>query len=518
VTTSIALSLFDTDPAELAVDAVVIGVHGPGEGQDTGDLLLASGAQSIAAAFDGRLGATLSLLGATGSAGEVTKLATLGAITAPLVVAVGLGPEPTGAAPAAETLRRAAGNATRALAGVNAIAFALPLSDDDSIPATPSLRAVTEGAQLGAYKFAGYKSKPQPTRKDPVGSVTVLVPDARDAAAQAELDRATVIAAAVYRTRDWVNTPANQLRPPVFAEQIAKEATDAGLEVEVLDEAALRDGGYGGILAVGEGSEAKPRLVRIAYRPEGVSEPVKVALIGKGITFDTGGVSIKPGQGMWEMKSDMAGAAAVASAMVAIAALRPAVEVIAYVPIAENMVSGSAYRPGDVVSMRNGKQVEVLNTDAEGRMILGDAMARACEDQPKYLVETSTLTGGQVIALGKRVAGLMGTETLTARVKAAGDAVGEAGWPMPLPDDIRKTMESEVADVLQVSAGMERSGHMLQGGIFLREFVTEGVDWAHIDIAGPSFSSDTNGYVTKGGTAVPLRTLLALVDDIAANG
>ena len=518
MTTSIALSLFDTDPAELVVDAVVIGVHSPGEGHETGDLLLASGAQSVAAAFDGRLGATLSLLGATGSAGEVTKLATLGAITAPLVVAVGLGPEPTGAAPAAETLRRAAGNAARALAGVSAIAFALPLSDDDSIPGTPSLRAVAEGAQLGAYRFAGYKSKPQPTRKDPVGSVAVLVPDAKDAAAQAELDRATVIAAAVYRTRDWVNTPANQLRPPVFAEQIAKAANDAGLEVEVLDEVALREGGYGGILAVGEGSEAKPRLVRIAYRPDGVSDPVKVALIGKGITFDTGGVSIKPGQGMWEMKSDMAGAAAVASAMVAIAALRPAVEVTAYVPIAENMVSGSAYRPGDVVSMRNGKRVEVLNTDAEGRMVLGDAMARACEDQPKYLVETSTLTGGQVIALGKRVAGLMGTETLTARVKAAGDAVGEAGWPMPLPDDIRKTMESDVADLLQVSAGMERSGHMLQGGIFLREFVTEGVDWAHIDIAGPSFSSDTNGYVTKGGTAVPLRTLLAVVDDIAANG
>ncbi|WP_290863517.1 leucyl aminopeptidase [Hamadaea sp.] len=518
MTTSIALSLFDTDPAELAVDAVVIGVHSPGEDAESRDLLLASGAQSVAAAFDGRLSATLSLLGATGSAGEVTKLATLGAITAPLVVAVGLGPEPTGAAPAAETLRRAAGNAARALAGTANVAFALPLSDDDSVPATPSLRAVVEGAQLGAYKFAGYKSKPQPSRKDPVDAISVLVADAKDEAAQAELDRAAIVAAAVYRTRDWVNTPANQLRPPVLAEQIADVAKAAGLDVEVLDEAALIDGGYGGILAVGQGSDAEPRLVRIAYRPEGVADPVKVALVGKGITFDTGGVSIKPGQGMWEMKSDMAGAAAVASAMVAIAALRPSVQVTAYVPIAENMVSGSAYRPGDVVTMRGGKRVEVLNTDAEGRMILGDAIARACEESPQYLLETSTLTGGQVVALGKRVSGLMGTESLTARIKAAGDSVGEAAWPMPLPDDIRKTMESEVADILQVSAGMERSGHMLQGGIFLREFVTEGVDWAHIDIAGPSFSSDTNGYIAKGGTAVPLRTLLAVIDDIAANG
>jgi leucyl aminopeptidase len=222
---------------------------------------------------------------------------------------------------------------------------------------------------------------------------------------------------------------------------------------------------------------------------------------------------------MWEMKSDMAGAAAVASTMIALATLRPEIEVTAYIPIAENMISGSAYRPGDVITMRNGKRVEVLNTDAEGRMILGDAIARACEDSPTYLVETSTLTGGQVIALGKKISGLMGTESLVDRIKAAGDAVGEPAWGMPLPDDIRKTMESDVADILQVSAGMERSGHMLQGGIFLREFVGEGVDWTHIDIAGPSFTSgEANGYLTKGGTGVPVRTLIALIDDIAANG
>jgi len=551
VTASIALSLFDTDPAELSADAVVIGVYSPGEGRPAadaaaaedgsadsssagnadfpsggsasaageaaGELLLASGAESIAAAFDGRLSATLSLLGATGAAGEITKLATLGAITAPLVVAVGLGAEPTGAAPAPEILRRAAGNAARALAGCSNVAFALPLSDDDSVPSTPSLRAVAEGAQLGAYRFAGFKSKPQPSRKDPVDAIAILVPDAHDNAAQAELDRAAVIATAVCRTRDWVNTPANQLRPPVFADQIAKAASEAGLAVEVLDEQALREGGFGGILAVGEGSEAKPRLVRLSYRP--ATATAKLALIGKGITFDTGGYSIKPGSGMWEMKSDMAGAAAVASTMIAVAALRPDVEVDAFIPIAENMISGSAYRPGDVITMRNGKRVEVLNTDAEGRMILGDAIARACEESPKYLVETSTLTGGQVIALGKKISGLMGTESLVDRVKAAGDSVGEPAWGMPLPDDIRKTMESDVADILQVSAGMERSGHMLQGGIFLREFVPDGLPWAHIDVAGPSYhSGEPTGYWTKGGTGVPVRTLFELLDDIAAHG
>ncbi|MBB5869504.1 leucyl aminopeptidase [Allocatelliglobosispora scoriae] len=519
MTTSAAtLSLFDTDPAELAVDAVVIGVHSPGDSDGKpGDLLLASGAESIAAAFEGRLSATLSLLGATGSVGEVTKLATLGAVTAPLVVAVGLGPEPTGAAPATETLRRAAGNVIRALAGCERVAFALPLSDDEAEPVTPALRALTEGALLGGYRFFGYKSQPAKGLRAPVGAVAVLVSDAADTDAQAELTRAAIVGAAVARTRDWVNVPANQLTPPVFADQVAAAAREAGLDVEVLDEKALREGGYGGIIAVGDGSEAKPRLVRLHYKPENAG--TRVALIGKGITFDTGGVSIKPAQGMWEMKSDMSGAAAVASTMIAISALKPAVEVVAYIPMAENMLSGTAYRPGDVVTMRNGKRVEVLNTDAEGRMILGDAMARACEDNPAYLLETSTLTGGQVIALGKKISGLMGTESLTARIKAAGDEVGEPGWPMPLPDEIRKTMESDVADILQVSAGMERSGHMLQGGIFLREFVADGVDWAHIDIAGPSFNSgEASGYLTKGGTGVPVRTLIAMVEDIAANG
>jgi leucyl aminopeptidase len=513
------LSLADTDPADLTVDAVVIGVHSQ-EGVDgnPGELLLASGAESIAAAFDGKLTATLALLGATGGPGEVTKLATLGTITAPVLVAVGLGAEPTGAAPAPELLRRATAAAVRALAGSKKIALSLPLSDDADDNAVPTLRAVTEGAALGAYRFAGYKTKSANGRKEPVSAVSVLVPDAKEKAAKAELKRAGTVTTAVARTRDWVNAPANLLRPPNLAEEIAEAATKAGLEVEVLDEKALKKGGYGGILAVGMGSEAKPRLVRIAYTPAKKADST-VALIGKGITFDTGGVSIKPAQGMWEMKSDMAGAAAVASVMIALAELKPDLAVTAYIPIAENMLSGEAYRPGDVVTMRNGKKVEVLNTDAEGRMILGDAIARACEDEPKYLIETSTLTGGQVIALGKRIAGVMGSDELCQRAKAAGEQVGEPTWPMPLPDEVRKSMESDVADILQVSAGMERAGHMLQGGVFLREFVTEGVEWAHIDIAGPSFhAGEATGYWSKGGTGVPVRTLLALLDDISTNG
>ncbi len=506
------LALADGDPAEQAVDAVVIGVYSQ-DADAPAPLLLAAGAESIAAAFEGRLVETLALLGATGAAGEVTKLATLGTVAAPMVVAVGLGPEPAGALPAAEVLRRAAGAATRALAGTGSALVALPVDDEPGAVA-PSVRPLAEGALLGAYRFTGYKTGTAP-KKAPLGAVTVHVPDAADKAVRAEARRATVVARAVARTRDWVNIPPNDLRPPAFADAVADAGRTAGLDVEVLDEKALKRGGYGGILAVGQGSAAPPRLVRLAYAPRGARR--HVALVGKGITFDTGGYALKPIHGMWEMKSDMAGAAAVAATLVAVAALKPKVAVTAYLPIAENMISGSAYRPGDVVTMYSGLKVEVLNPDAEGRMILGDAIARAAEDGPDYLLETSTLTGGQVVALGKRVSGVMGTAELCERVRAAGEAVGEPAWPMPLPDDVRKGMDSDVADISQVNASMDRAGHMLQGGIFLAQFVPEDLPWIHLDIAGPSYhSGEPTGYWNKGGTGVPVRTFLELLDRIAA--
>ncbi|GIE84775.1 leucyl aminopeptidase [Actinoplanes regularis] len=506
-----SLSLVDTDPAELAVDAIVIGLHS--QPDQEGVLLPASGAESITAAFDGKLTATLALLGASGAPGEVTKLATLGTITAPLVIAVGLGEEPSGSAPDLETLRRGTGAAVRALAGSATVALALPLPDDADAPVV--LRAVLEGALLGGYRFAGYKTKPQKGRREPVTALQVHVPDAGDAAAAAELARAEVVGRAVRQARDWVNMPPNVLRPADFADLIAAAAGEAGLGVEVLDFDQLKAGGYGGIVAVGQGSEAPPRLVKLTYVPEGVAEPKRVALVGKGITFDTGGVSIKPTAGMWEMKSDMAGAAAVAATMLAIAAVKPGVAVSAYLAIAENMPSGSAYRPGDVITMFNGKRVEVFNTDAEGRMVLGDAMARACQDGTDYLIEASTLTGGQVISLGKKISGLMGSDGATDLVKAAGDLVGEPTWRMPLPDDVRKGMESDIADICQTNSSLDRAGHMLQGGVFLREFVEPGVEWAHIDIAGPGYhSGEATGYWTKGGTGVPIRTLLQVVETL----
>jgi len=322
-----------------------------------------------------------------------------------------------------------------------------------------------------------------------------------------------VVAAAAALARDLVNTPPNDLPPAEFARRAEEACLAAGLEVEVLDEDALAAAGFGGVLGVGGGSQRPPRLVRIRHAGTGP----RVALVGKGITFDSGGISIKPSAGMDQMKADMAGAAAIVAAMTAIAGLDLPVEVTATVPMAENLPSGSAYRPADVLTMYGGKRVEVLNTDAEGRLILADAIVRACEDSPAYLIETSTLTGAQRVALGDRTAGVMGTDALRARVVAAGERVGDDMWPMPLPGYLRPALDSKVADIANVAG--DRAAGMLVAGVFLREFVAEGVEWVHIDVAGPAYNNGRPwGYTPKGATAVPLRAILATLEDIAGGG
>ncbi|HEX9334477.1 MAG TPA: leucyl aminopeptidase, partial [Pseudonocardiaceae bacterium] len=315
--------------------------------------------------------------------------------------------------------------------------------------------------------------------------------------------------------RDLVNTPPNDLFPASFAERAAELAGANGVEVEILDEKALRKEGYGGILGVGGGSSRPPRLVRLRYR--GSKPRAKVALVGKGITFDTGGISLKPSANMEHMTSDMSGAAAMVATVVLAARLRYPLEVTATVPMAENMPSGSAYRPGDVLTMYGGKTVEVLNTDAEGRLILADAIVRACQDDPDYLIETATLTGAQVVALGSRTAGVMGSDEFRDRVAGIARASGEGGWAMPLPDELRADLDSKLADIANVSA--QRWGGMLVAGVFLREFVPDGVQWAHVDVAGPAYNTGGPwGYTLKGATGVPVRTMAAVLADIAENG
>jgi leucyl aminopeptidase len=292
-------------------------------------------------------------------------------------------------------------------------------------------------------------------------------------------------------------------------------AQAAGLRTEVLDEKALRREGFGGILGVGGGSSRPPRLVRLHYAP--AKPNAKVGLIGKGITFDTGGISIKPAAKMEEMTMDMAGAAAVVVTTVLAARLELPVEVIATVPMAENMPSATAYRPGDVLTMYGGTTVEVLNTDAEGRLILADALVRAGQDNPDYLIDTATLTSSQVIALGNRTPGIMGSPEFRDRVTTISQRVGENGWAMPLPEHLRSDLDSKLADIANVAS--HRWGGMLAAGVFLSEFVPDGVPWAHLDIAGPAYNSGSPwGYTAKGGTGVPVRTLAAVLADIAERG
>lgn len=498
--TNPTLALTDPDVTALTTSGTVI----IGTIQGTDGPSLAPGADALDAAFDHDLLAVLTMLGATGKPDEVVKLPTLGKLAADVVLAVGLGRRGEDGSVTAEQVRRASGAAARALSGT---------ARATTVLSTIDLGAAAEGTILGAYRFDRYKSA---SANEPVGEIG-LVPPAHGATEEHEatLRAAIAVAEAVRTARDLINTAPNDLYPETFAQRAVELGTRAGVDVEVLDESALRESGYGGILGVGGGSSRPPRLVRLRYA--GPDAKATVALVGKGITFDTGGISLKPPANMDEMTSDMSGAAAVVATVALAAALRYPLEVIATVPMAENMPSGTAYRPGDVLTMYGGKTVEVLNTDAEGRLVLADAISRACEDQPDYLIEVSTLTGAQIVALGKRTAGVMGSDALRDRVATIARTVGEGGWAMPLPEELRAELDSKLADIANVTAN--RWGGMLVGGVFLREFIPDGLPWAHIDIAGPAFNTGSPwGYTAKGGTGVPVRTLAAVLADIAENG
>ncbi len=329
-----------------------------------------------------------------------------------------------------------------------------------------------------------------------------------------------MLAEAVAGTKDLVNCPPLDLYPARFAELAQALGKEHGVSVKVLDEAALRKGGYGGLVGVGQGSSRGPRLVKVSYKPSGRARDRKhLALVGKGITFDSGGLSIKPAAGMETMKLDMAGAAAVLHTVVAASRLGLPVAVTGWLCLAENMPSGTAQRPSDVITIYGGRTVEVLNTDAEGRLVLADGIVAACEEDPDVLVDVATLTGAQMVALGNRVSAVMANDDdLRAQITSAADDSGEQFWPMPLPSELRPSMDSAVADIANIG---DRFGGMLVAGLFLSEFVGTRADgstvpWAHLDIAGPAFNSGgAHGYTGKGGTGVAVRTLLTLAERLA---
>jgi leucyl aminopeptidase len=497
------LNISQTSPHVVGADAVAVAVM-----KGTDGPLPGPGAKDVDEALGGTLAATLAALGVTGEAGEVTKIATGGRLAAPVLAAVGIGAPAGDDTPLdPDVLRRAAGEAVRALTPASPAAGAAPHRIALALPARDysEAAAVSLGALLGGYSFRRYRSKPDP------GLALILI--AGDSQSAQAVHRAQVLADAVNLVRDLVNTGPSDLVPEALAATTQQVAKAAGITVQVLDEQALADGGYGGILGVGQGSSHPPRLVRLEYAPPGAEKVL--ALAGKGITFDSGGLSLKPAKSMELMKSDMGGAAAVLGAMQAIAALGLNVKVVGYMPLAENMPSGTAQRPSDVLTIHGGTTVEVLNTDAEGRLVLADALAASAEDSPDVLVDIATLTGAQVVALGPRVAGVMANDdALRDAVVDAARRAGEPMWPMPLPEELRKGLDSQVADLANVAP--DRNGGMLVAGLFLREFVPEGVRWAHLDIAGPAFNEGSpHGYTPKGGTGAAVRALVQLAEDIA---
>jgi leucyl aminopeptidase len=498
---------------DLPVDALVIGTTAGDDGPG-----VAGGADEVDAALGGRLAQVLTSLGATGKAGEIVRFATLGALPAASVVAVGLGPltggKGTALAVDPEILRRGAAIAVRALAGTGRVALALSAAAGEHT--AESVRAVAEGGLLGAYTFDRLRTASAKGRPAPVEALTLVVDEPNVALAEREVARAVITTEAVTLVRDLVNTPPSHLVPAQLAEVAVEKATAAGATAEVLDEVALAEGGYGGILGVGQGSVNPPRLVRLEWRGDDAEHPA-LALVGKGITFDSGGLSLKPPAAMEWMKTDMAGAASVLAAVVAAARLRLPITVVGWMPCAENMPAGEAIRPSDVLTMYGGTRVEVLNTDAEGRLVLADAIVRAAEESPGLIIDVATLTGAQIVSLGQRTSGVMGRgERAVDAVVSAAAAAGESVWPMPLPPELRKSLDSTVADISNVPGGGGRDAGMLVAAHFLASFVADDADWAHLDIAGPSWNGgEPHGHTSKGGTGVIVRTLIQLAEDLA---
>jgi leucyl aminopeptidase len=484
---------------------LIVPVVSAGDDDQPGAVVAAAGpflpAEAVA-----EIEAGLRALDATGGSEQVNRLPVT-SLPVASVLTVGLG-RPRDEWPA-DVIRRAAGAAARALSGTEVVV---------TILTELGLAAAVEGMILGSYRFTAFRTgKTAP--KDAGLRKIIALSTVRGAKAGAQ--HAAAVATAVATARDFVNTPPSHLFPAEFAERAKSLGESVGLDVEVFDDTTLQKDGYGGVIGVGKGSSRPPRLVRLTHRgSRQAPEPTKakkVALVGKGITFDTGGISIKPAASMHYMTSDMGGAAAVIATVMLAAQLELPIDVIATVPMAENMPSATAQRPGDVLIQYGGTTVEVLNTDAEGRLILADAVVRACEDNPDYLIETSTLTGAQTVALGTRTPGVMGSDGFRDRVAAISQHVGENGWPMPLPDELKDELKSTVADLANVTG--QRFAGMLVAGVYLREFVADSVAWVHIDVAGPAYNTGSPwGYTPKGGTGVPTRTMVAVLEDIAANG
>ena len=439
------------------------------------------------------------VLAATDFAAKAGEHRVLPADDGGVSVVVGLGPDDDRTA---HTYRSVGGAVARAGAKHEVVSTDV-LDALGEIDVVAAAQAFAEGVGLGRYRYTALKSEPETS-----DLVEVHVVGKGGKRVQAALDAGAAVAEAVCVTRDLVNEPGGTLTPPAFAEQITRLGGTYGFEVTVLDEDAIAEAGMGGLVGVNRGSDLPARFVELRWTPDGKPRGA-VALVGKGVTFDSGGLSLKPSDSMLNMKGDMAGAAAVVGVFCALGTVQPRVEVRGYVPLTDNMTGGDATRLGDVLRISNGKTVEVHNTDAEGRLILADALARASAEAPDAIVDLATLTGACMVALGETHAGVMGrNEAWLDQVQQAADAAGEPVWPLPLPEDWRTKLDSDVADMKNVGG---RWGGASIAGLFLREFVGEGIPWAHIDIAGPAFVDTESPTNPKGATGYGVRTVLALL-------
>ena len=404
-------------------------------------------------------------------------------------------------------MRKALGRAGQSIGRFGRVATTFSQAVDGD--ASEAVQAAAEGLALGAYRFVRFKTKDD---HKPLAKVTVLGARNGDLKAGREAARrAGVVAEAVAWARDLVNTPAGDLPPAELAREAQRMAKAEGLTCKVWTEADLKKRGFGGILGVGQGSVNPPRLIELTYDGGGSGKPI--ALSGKGIAFDSGGLSIKDAKGMETMKIDMGGAASILATMQAIARLKPKIKVIAAIPSAENMPSGSAQKPGDVITHYGGTTSEVLNTDAEGRLILADALALLAEQKPACIIDTATLTGACMVALGTDISGAMGNDdALVDEIVAAGRETGDWIWPLPLHQEYRRLIDSNVADIKNIG---DRWGGAITAAWFLAEFVGD-VPWVHLDIAGPAFSEKGHDLGPKGATGVPVRALVRFVLDRAA--
>jgi len=495
-----SVDLTTSSPRDIAADLLVIPIFDTDALADLPDLLSA-----LNDATDGEIDAARGRGEFKGKPYELF-LTTLRGWQTGRVALVGLGPKKEFAP---DRLRRAAITGALAARNRGMTRIAIVHRPDTGVGADLAAQLFAEGAVIGNYDGASYRTTDPP--RVWLASVTIAVADRT--AGERVLERGRVLGESTNVARALANEPGNALTPRVFADRAAALAREAGLSVEVLDETKIGDLKMGLLLGVARGSAEPPRLVVLRHEPTGAPKGPVLGLIGKGVTFDTGGISIKPAENMDKMKDDMSGGAAVLGAMMAIARLKAPVRCVAVIPMTENMPGGRAVKPGDVLTSAEGKTVEILNTDAEGRLVLGDAVWYARQLGATHLVDVATLTGACVVALGKTTTGLFGTpDSWVEQVRKASDRAGDRSWPMPVWDDYKELFKSEIADFGNTGG---RAGGAITGALFIKEFIGE-LPWVHMDIAGTAWAEEAKPYQPKGATGVAVRTLAELALDPAA--